>query len=773
MTQYVINPSSVSVIVVGGVSYSPAKLNLIGPGVSGAAINGSIPDQLDVTISGGGGGGGGATGGLQTNAVMSDARSPSIGVASTVLLSDSQLIAVTSVPPGSSVLSDAATPQWGSSPAMLRSDAVFCAATAVPGSVDDSASLSQGSSTALARADHTHFLSEVGLRDAGTRLNAPLFVAGQQISNLGAPLSAGDAVSVDVSLHVPIANIPTGTTSTTVALGNDSRIVNAVPNTRTVSASTGLTGGGALSSNISLAVSYGTTAGTSAQGNDSRITGAEQTANRGVASGYASLDGSAHVPIAQIPTGTSSSTVAIGNDSRITGAEQTANKGVANGYASLNGSALIPIAQIPTGTTNTTVAIGNDSRITGAEQTVNKGAANGYASLNGSSQIPIAQIPTGTTSSTVALGNDSRITGAEQTVNKGAANGYASLNGSSLVPIAQIPTGTTGTTVALGNDSRITGAEQTSNKGTANGYASLDGTTHVPIAQIPTGTSSSTVAIGNDSRITGAEQTANKGVANGYAGLDGSSHVPISNLPTGFTSSSVVIGNDARLTRITVRVATTAALASNTYNNGTSGVGATLTATANGAIATQDGVTLAVNDRILVWNEATGANNGPYSVTQLGDASHPYILTRVTDVNTSALMLPMLAVGVSEGTEYGGRNFYLTTAATITIGTTALVFSVEKTRTAASGTSTIAASATVTLATVTRFSTEVFDALAFCTNQIAGIQVSMGSATPSGTDSISVWMEATANANEVALRARNNNSSSSRTIDYKLRGVIT
>lgn len=43
-------------------------------------------------------------------------------------------------------------------------------------------------------------------------------------------------------------------------------------------------------------------------------------------------------------------------------AELSANKGVAGGYASLNGSTQVPIAQIPTGTTGTTVALGNDSR---------------------------------------------------------------------------------------------------------------------------------------------------------------------------------------------------------------------------------------------------------------------------------------------------------------------------------------------------------------------------------------------------------------------------
>jgi hypothetical protein len=50
------------------------------------------------------------------------------------------------------------------------------------------------------------------------------------------------------------------------------------------------------------------------------------------------------------------------------GAEMTTNKGAASGYAPLNGSSQVPIANLPTGTTASTVAIGNDSRITGALQ---------------------------------------------------------------------------------------------------------------------------------------------------------------------------------------------------------------------------------------------------------------------------------------------------------------------------------------------------------------------------------------------------------------------
>lgn len=151
-------------------------------------------------------------------------------------------------------------------------------------------------------------------------------------------------------------------------------------------------------------------------------------------------------PVAGTPglrtLGTGAQQAAAGNDTRITGAEQVANKGAASGYASLDGTTKIPIAQVPTGTSGTTVALGNDSRITGAEQTTNKGATNGYASLAGGT-VPIAQLPTGTSGSTVAIGNDSRITGAQQTSAKDAANGYPGLDSSGLLSIARLPAGST------------------------------------------------------------------------------------------------------------------------------------------------------------------------------------------------------------------------------------------------------------------------------------------------------------------------------------------
>ena len=91
--------------------------------------------------------------------------------------------------------------------------------------------------------------------------------------------------------------------------------LNAKANTSTtITAGTGLTGGGDLSTNRTVAVSFGTTAGTAAQGNDSRITGAEQTANKGAANGYAGLNSSSRVPTAQLGSGTADSTTYLRGD---------------------------------------------------------------------------------------------------------------------------------------------------------------------------------------------------------------------------------------------------------------------------------------------------------------------------------------------------------------------------------------------------------------------------------------------------------------------------
>jgi hypothetical protein len=125
------------------------------------------------------------------------------------------------------------------------------------------------------------------------------------------------------------------------------------------------------------------------------------------------------------------------------------------------------------------------------------------------------------------------------------------------------------------------------------------------------------------------------------------------------------------------RLATTTALAANTYNNGASGVGATLTANANGALSV-DSVAVVVGNRILVKNEVTQANNGVYTVTQTGSAGAPYILTRASDFDTAGTGVDKIDAGdfflITAGATQANTSWVQQTPLPITVGTTAIVF---------------------------------------------------------------------------------------------------
>jgi hypothetical protein len=125
------------------------------------------------------------------------------------------------------------------------------------------------------------------------------------------------------------------------------------------------------------------------------------------------------------------------------------------------------------------------------------------------------------------------------------------------------------------------------------------------------------------------------------------------------------------------RLATTAALPANTYNNGAFGVGATLTANANGALSVDSTLTVA-GDRILVKNEAAGANNGVYTVTQVGAAGTPYILTRATDFDTAGTGVNQIDAGdfflITAGTANANTSWVQQTPLPITVGITSIVF---------------------------------------------------------------------------------------------------
>ena len=118
-----------------------------------------------------------------------------------------------------------------------------------------------------------------------------------------------------------------------------------------------------------------------------------------------------------------------------------------------------------------------------------------------------------------------------------------------------------------------------------------------------------------------------------------------------------------------VRVATTAALATSTYHNGNG----TITANGNGALAI-DGVTLTSGDRVLIKNQASAVQNGIYTVTTTGSASAVFVLTRGPDADTAAELTGGTFFFVEEGTTNAENGYVATHNGTPTLGTTNIAF---------------------------------------------------------------------------------------------------
>jgi hypothetical protein len=126
--------------------------------------------------------------------------------------------------------------------------------------------------------------------------------------------------------------------------------------------------------------------------------------------------------------------------------------------------------------------------------------------------------------------------------------------------------------------------------------------------------------------------------------------------------------------KASVYVATYAALPSYTYNNGTAGVGATITASANGALVV-DGQTIStVGTRVLVKNETAGnaPYNGIYTLTTAGDVSTAFVLTRSLDMNVAAEFDGAFTF-VSVGTQNADTG-WVQTGEIVTVGTTPVVW---------------------------------------------------------------------------------------------------
>jgi len=123
-----------------------------------------------------------------------------------------------------------------------------------------------------------------------------------------------------------------------------------------------------------------------------------------------------------------------------------------------------------------------------------------------------------------------------------------------------------------------------------------------------------------------------------------------------------------------VYTATTGNLTAN-YSNGTAGVGATLTATTNGALQV-DGEFPLYLDRVLVWQQTSAIQNGVYKVDVVGDSVTPYRLIRSEDSDNTPS--GEIRYGdytlILSGDTNGGKGFICNTVGTVVVGTTPITF---------------------------------------------------------------------------------------------------
>lgn len=130
-----------------------------------------------------------------------------------------------------------------------------------------------------------------------------------------------------------------------------------------------------------------------------------------------------------------------------------------------------------------------------------------------------------------------------------------------------------------------------------------------------------------------------------------------------------------------VLVATTGNLTA-TYNQPGGagvGVGATLTNSGTQVALEIDGVAMTVADRVLVWEQTTGTQNGIYTVTTVGNGSTNWVLTRATDADEAGEGSPDSLGGgdyffVNSGATYGFFSFVCTNTDEITFGTSVITF---------------------------------------------------------------------------------------------------
>lgn len=304
---------------------------------------------------------------------------------------------------------------------------------------------------------------------------------------------------------------------------------------------------------------------------------------------------------------------------------------------------------------------------TGANNLTGYVKGNGTSAMTASATVPTSDL-FGTISnaqlanSSLTINGNSVSLGGSTTVTATATNALTigtGLSGSSY-------NGSSPVTIAIDSSVVTLSGSQTLTNKTIN--ASNNTLSNIPNSAL----TNSSVTIGSTNVALGATATTLSGLTSVTVTQD-----PTSALQLATKQYVDAIGSNLNYHQA-VNFASTAALPAYTYNNGTLGVGATITANANGALSFGGGSPTATQ-RILVKDEVGGnqAYNGVYVVTNAGSPSAPFVLTRATDYDSAGTGINEINAGdyflVISGTN-ASTAWVQQTPLPITVGTTPIVF---------------------------------------------------------------------------------------------------